>query len=683
MSEQNKQGGPSKLAADLILSAEGDLRTEIESANSPEGEAPLDPSAFSSRPASDPDLLTERIDLDPFSPGPRAIVDPAEAPRAPSIPPAADTVPNLERAPGRDAAPTPDAWTPAPEPSFPRLPTPAEPPSRLPPAEPISRLPPAEPISRLPPRGEPPSRLPPTSSEAAAPSYGRVPAPSQPDTPAPSLPGAPAPSQPGAPAPSLPGALAPSFPRMPSPSQADVPAASSPSVPAPSQPGMPAPGAQAEPPVGLTMPTPGAGAEVPASPQLPTPGAGAQRARRVPLPTGLGPTESPSTEYTSLQAHGIHALPIDEAAATATREIRLPCSLLVAAPDLRVAAQTAAKLMERGYTCRVVDVEGVLAAIDQQPFDAAVLEIADGQAQRDGGKDALVPLERFGGPIVTLCGVPLAIDTIDTRAQVRASIEKPFEMEQLVLAIEEAREDAEIARDAVVAKGRFDLNVNMVRAQVTLGEGQVTRGRIRAMSYDGEVVLDSREPLALGTKVSARFTTTQGREVEVPGRVVGVEGTTSSLQLKLQELDVDPMRLFVDEARDITTPAIAQVLIRALVAPPRGDSLGDNRSLQEHWTQVRGRLDDDEAHQVFIKSCLEAKQIEFAVRCYRELKDANPEDERIQKYLNQVGTILGFYAFKKADVEKDDGGMPMMWKVALGLFVLMVLILWVVGTLIS
>ncbi|MEQ8275266.1 MAG: hypothetical protein RMA76_43235 [Deltaproteobacteria bacterium] len=622
MSEQNKQGGPSKLAADLILSAEGDLRTEVESASSPEGEAPLDPSAFSSRPSSEPGLPTERIDLDPFSPVPRAIVDPAEAPRAPSIPPPADTMPSLDRSPvGEPASPTPNTWTPSPEPSFPRLPTPAE----------------------------PPARTSPPSGEASAPSYPRMPAPS------------------GAEA-------APSYPRMPAPSGAE---------PAPSYPEIPAPGGQAVPPVGLAMPTPGAGAEAPVSPTLPTPGEGAQRARRVPLPTGLGPTEPSSTEYTSLQAHGIHALPIDEASATATREIRLPCSLLVAAPDLRVAAQTAAKLMERGYTCRVVDVEGMLAAIDQQPFDAAVLEIADGQAHRDGGQEALAPLERFAGPIVTLCGIPLAIETLDTRAQVRASIEKPFEMEQLVLAIEEAREDAEIARDAVVAKGRFDLNVNMVRAQVTLGEGQVTRGRIRAMSYDGEVVLDSREPLALGTKVSARFTTTQGREVEVPGRVVGVEGSTSSLQLKLQELDVDPIRLFVDEARDITTPAIAQVLIRALVAPPRGDSLEGNRSLQEHWTQVRGRLDDDEAHQVFIKSCLEAKQIEFAVRCYRELKNANPEDERIQKYLNQVGTILGFYAFKKADAEKDEGGMPTMWKVALGLFVLMVLILWVVGTLIS
>lgn len=559
MSEQNKAGGPSKLAADLILGSDGELSTEIDSARAPGGDVPLDPDAFAApRGDSDPGLPTERIDLE--APLDRALQDPAEAPRRLSIPPAADTLP-----------------TAAPAMEFPSLPQPA--------------------------------------------AWG------------------------------VPTSARPSAPDVPSPEDT-------------SWPSLPAPAAHASGPSPAAHP------------------AGPARARRVPLPTGLSPEAGGSQEYSSLAAHGIHALPIDEASATAERTIRLPCSLLVAAPDLRVAAQTAAKLMERGYTCRVVDVDGVVAALDQQAFDAAVLEVAVGQAQRDGGAGALAPLERFDGPTIVLCGIPLAVDTIDTRASIASVIEKPFEMEQLVIAIEEAREDAAIAKDDVISRGRFDLGVNLVRAQVTLGE-LVTRGRIRAMSYDGEVVLDTKEPVALGTKVSARFKTQAGREVEIAGRVVGVDGGTSTLQLKVQELDVDPLRQFVDEARDITTPSVAQVVVRAAPAPPRGDSLGDNRSLQEHWTTVRDRLDDDEAHQVFIKSCLEAKQIEFAVRCYRELKEANPGDERIQKYLNQVGTILGFYAFRNKDVVEDEGGMPTMWKVGLGLFVLMVFILWVVGTLIS
>lgn len=411
-------------------------------------------------------------------------------------------------------------------------------------------------------------------------------------------------------------------------------------------------------------------------------------ARGAPLPTGLAPDVDDSGErsYAALAAHGIHALPIDAAAAKAERSVALPCNLLVAAPDLRVAAQTAARLMERGYTCRVVNLDGIAIATQEQAFDAAVYEISNADVHRDQGAAALAPFVRFSGPIILVSGLPLELESLETEARVRGVVETPFEVESLVIAIEEAREDDAIAaEEAATPQTRFELVVNMVRAQVKFDEEQVTRGRVRVLSYEGDMVLDTREPLPRGTKIAARFRTQDGREIEVAGKVVETEGTTAEVRLTLPEVDKLILRQFVDEARDVTTPGVEQVVIRA--QPPSGgavDPAVDQQALRAHWLRVRDHLDDDDLQQVFIKSCLEAKQVDFAVRCYRELKEAQPENALVQKYLNQVGTILGFYAFRKDTATNEkEGRMPTMWKVTLGLFVLMVFVLWIMGTLLT
>ena len=58
------------------------------------------------------------------------------------------------------------------------------------------------------------------------------------------------------------------------------------------------------------------------------------------------------------------------------------------------------------------------------------------------------------------------------------------------------------------------------------------------------------------------------------------------------------------------------------------------------------------------------------MRSYRELKEADPNDARVAKYLNQVGTILGFYAFKKdVDVSEPAMSTGIKWMLAVFVFV--------------
>lgn len=407
---------------------------------------------------------------------------------------------------------------------------------------------------------------------------------------------------------------------------------------------------------------------------------GARAMRRTPLPTGL----DPEGDFAGLEQHGIQALPIEDDVAVAPRAPKLPCSLLVAAPEQRTASKRASALMEQGYMCRVVSTEGLTVAAAEQPYDAIVIELPAAVAQRDGGTSVIGTLGAVSAPVIVTCQIKRSPVSVESRAHVAAWLEEPFEPNALVVAIEEAREMTAEREDALhdAADGMFDLSVNLVRTQIVSEEG-VSRGRVRAMSYAGKLTVDMREGLPVGTRLTARFRTVEDRrEAECPGQVVDTRGSTSTIKLEIPETATETIRVFVDEARNVTTPTVEQVVIRARV--PQTAPAPSTAALMEHWLRVKDDLDDDKAQQAFIKSCLETKQIEFAVRCYRELKEVNPEDERIQKYLNQVGTILGFYAFRKDPAAAQDSGkMPMILKVGLGLFITLALTLWVLVELLA
>ena len=135
------------------------------------------------------------------------------------------------------------------------------------------------------------------------------------------------------------------------------------------------------------------------------------------------------------------------------------------------------------------------------------------------------------------------------------------------------------------------------------------------------------------------------------------------------------LQIFLDEARDVTQPSIEQVRLRQ-VERLRADSLTEDAQVGMLWNEAAAYLEDDEKQQAFIQACLKTQQLEYAVRCYRALKLEKPNDVLIDRYLHQVGTILGFYALNKTDAATTaDNKMPTSVKAGMALFLVAALAL--------
>jgi DNA-binding response OmpR family regulator len=384
---------------------------------------------------------------------------------------------------------------------------------------------------------------------------------------------------------------------------------------------------------------------------------------------------------------GIRGIPLGESAPMAVGsggsrpaiapKITQPCSVLVVDDDRRAGAQTAARLMEAGCTCRVVVQDEAGAAL-AQPFHVVVLDVPAPEARLDSGWSRLQKLGRYTGPIVVSSAA--VIDPLPRG--VGAGVTKPYFLEDLIGAIETARrkppppsasEDEATVRDPVEAIAHHDLDANVVRAMIVRADGQVSRGRIRTMSYDGELLVGVNNPLRKDLDVGVELTLNDGRRLEIKGKVTQATGADMEVVLAMTPEEKAFSGHFLDQARDVTQPFIEQVRIRQL------GSVGaaDQAQIDQLWRDAKANLSDDAVQQRFIQACLKSQRIEHAVRSYRELKQEDPENERIDKYLQQVGTILGFYAFKKEPEVKDQARLPMSIKVALALFIGAALILWV------
>jgi hypothetical protein len=168
-----------------------------------------------------------------------------------------------------------------------------------------------------------------------------------------------------------------------------------------------------------------------------------------------------------------------------------------------------------------------------------------------------------------------------------------------------------------------------------------------------------------------------GRRMEIGGKIGTSSGTEMEISLKLGDHERKFLRHFLDQARDVTQPFVEQVRIRQKDISSASNPIVSDASLDRMWQEAALKLDDDELQQRFIQACLKAQKLEHAVKCYRQLKQERPDDERVAKYLQQVGTILGFYAFKKEPQVKDEARLPMAVKIAMGLFLAAALILWI------
>ena len=354
-----------------------------------------------------------------------------------------------------------------------------------------------------------------------------------------------------------------------------------------------------------------------------------------------------------------------------------PRATLIVDDDLRAGARIAASLIERGHTCRAVGHAQAARALADQPFDAALVALGAGVQP----EVALAAFRGWTGTVVISAAEP--VDSAGLGVPVASILERPHFLEDLVAALELPPATAPPASPGATAPDRHEreaqvpLDAQVVRATVVALDGQVGRGRLRSLSPAGFLGVDVRQPLALGSEVQVEIALFEGRRDEIPGRVIRAAGSEMVVALEMEDGDEAFLRQFLRQALDITVPTLEPVRLRQAQGPEALATV-DDAVLERRWQEVLGRFEDDPTHQRFIQECVRGQRLELAIAKYRALKQSRPDDQRVDRYLQQVGTILAFYAFRKED--RDEGPRVSNGvKITLALFVVGALILWVLA----
>jgi DNA-binding response OmpR family regulator len=391
--------------------------------------------------------------------------------------------------------------------------------------------------------------------------------------------------------------------------------------------------------------------------------------------------------------------------------------LLIIDEDRRRGAQLCSRLVECGYTCRVESEVTEQNASFSERFDLVLLDLPVEALRKDGGESCLERIAGWNGPVVLTSSANVPEEIMQRDQRVRMALKKPYFLNDLVLAVEEVlsspspvavspsqsgdsvwtRKDRPSARvffgvmETTEDLGmglptEFELDANVVRLQLNKLDGESYRGRVRTMSYEGSMTFDCVSPLPSGSGLKVYLRLVQGSELQFDATATGYTDTTMSVKLSLVTGALPFLRAYVDEVRDISQGTISEIKAVQVAGKASGSIGADevDQALVARWREVAGQLDDDSAQQSFIQACLKAKKVEFAVQRYRELKETHPGDARVDRYLQQVGTILGFFALKgQAPTVADKVGVPKTIKIALGILVLAVLFLWVLVELLS
>lgn len=411
------------------------------------------------------------------------------------------------------------------------------------------------------------------------------------------------------------------------------------------------------------------------------------------LPLGSGPASVGGTREIG-SGTGILGLPLAPAVTP-----KLPCTVLMVGSDRVAAAMSAAALVASGYTCRVVPPEEASAVLAVEPVDVVLVDLPPELARAADPAAISRAFGGYSGPVVLMsAGLLPPVHERGWR-----TLTKPAPEPELIAAVEAVRaERAPVATEVPAAAAviptpprppsfgdggpqLFELTDNLIRGLLITPQGSSRRGRIRSMSHVGHVVVEIRDPLPVGVEVEVEVVPVDGQRGLFRGKVSRRSADQMMLELRMDTAQAALLVRFVEEARDIAHPNIEQVRIRELpraVAAPVVDVV-DDRALAVMFERAAQDLDDDGLQQAFIQACIKAQRLEFAVSCYRDLKARLPDDARVARYLQQVGTILGFYAFRNKEVEGPEGGMPKTVKWALVIFVVASLALWVTVALLS
>lgn len=359
-----------------------------------------------------------------------------------------------------------------------------------------------------------------------------------------------------------------------------------------------------------------------------------------------------------------------------------PMRVLVVTDDPTEGAELRRMILGIGAECRDCRLTA-LGEARAHRWDAILASVSPEEARRDGGRNRLSKLSSMAAPVLVLSSVPLAL----AEPGVLGFLEAPAVPSELVDGLERAQRlepsipDPEAATQGLPGKApdedelstqalpspdepvRFEST--LVRAVVVFGPEDRARGRVRSLSRTGRMRMDLRRPIEASSALALTFTRSGGETQNLSGKVTSKDEEGVEVELALANGTSDFLREYIEEivaARVPPEQVVAEVQYAAAMAL-------SNEDLQALWEEAKHRLEDDELQQRFIQECLKAQNLEWAVRCYRELKEADATDERAARYLNQVGTILGFYALSRQPSAVDDVGMPRHIKWALGIFV--------------
>lgn len=199
--------------------------------------------------------------------------------------------------------------------------------------------------------------------------------------------------------------------------------------------------------------------------------------------------------------------------------------------------------------------------------------------------------------------------------------------------------------------------------------GQGT-GRLVDISPNGGLFVETPNPLAFKTEVEVHAQSKSGVSARFSGRVVRVNGRGMALHLRTSGAVRKLLVALMDEALD---PDLAPGVwrVESTETPERAESMSQ---LAAEWFVLRAESAGADQHQAFIDHAMKAKELSFALECYRAWKAEVPDNPIADHHLAHIAKIIGFYAFDRGS---RPGGPPvnkrrnmMLVLVILGLVVL-------------
>ena len=166
----------------------------------------------------------------------------------------------------------------------------------------------------------------------------------------------------------------------------------------------------------------------------------------------------------------------------------------------------------------------------------------------------------------------------------------------------------------------------------------VTSGSVDALFVKGK-------PLEVGTELEVEIRLLGNLTRRVSASVVRASGGGYALELEHAPETLSFRGAFLELARQpsLQPPHVRVVLPRRrALTGKRGPGGPSGPTLEEMWSQASKNPDDDDVHQAFIHAGMRQQRLDFVLQRYREsLAGGN---RFAQRYLDQVGTILGFYS---------------------------------------